>query len=81
MRSYSVEPTARFWRTSDLAGVLGLSVDTLRDWARDGRLPAPHRTPTGRLLWPDAAVQQFLRSLGGATNASSQVDERVLPSP
>ncbi len=57
--------TDRGLRVAELAGVVGLSADTVRYYERVGLLPPPARTPAGYRAYEPSAVDR-LRFIQGA---------------
>jgi MerR family copper efflux transcriptional regulator len=49
---------ARLLRSGELAGLTGVSADTLRHYERLGLLPAPQRTEGGYRMFPPSAVER-----------------------
>jgi excisionase family DNA binding protein len=47
----------------DFAAHLGVSLPTVRRWARDGRIPGAYRTPGGHLRIPREAVTVLRRPI------------------
>jgi molybdopterin-binding protein len=52
------------YRIGEAAGILGVRVETLRRWERDGKL-ATQRTPGGQRLVPAAEVARLLAATRG----------------
>ena len=58
--------TALFYRTRDVAAMLGVQPATVRALALRGALPSPFRfTPRGGLRWPTAAIVGWLDEATG----------------
>jgi predicted DNA-binding transcriptional regulator AlpA len=53
-------PTNQTWlRDSDLAARFGVSRSTIWRWARQGRLPPPHRLGPRTTRWPPEVLSRF----------------------
>jgi len=46
--------THDFLKSSELARILGISRRTLVLWVKQGRIPAPEKSPAGYFLWTEA---------------------------
>ncbi len=51
----------RMLEVGDLARVGGVSTQTIRRWASEGRIAPPVLTGTGRRLWGDDVLQEIQR--------------------
>jgi excisionase family DNA binding protein len=58
-----LQDTSDWIRLHDLATRLGVSVPTVRRWARAGQIPGAYRTPGGHLRIPRAAVAALRRPI------------------
>jgi DNA-binding transcriptional MerR regulator len=69
----------RYMRSGELAGIIGVSRDTLRHYERIGVLPRPARTRGGYRQYPSEAVDR-VRLVRGALALGFSLDElaRVL---
>ncbi len=51
-------------KTSEVAAVLGVSLQTLYNWLRAGRIPEPERNPlTGYRLWTPRDVERIRQTI------------------
>ena len=58
--------------TAELASLLSVSCDTVRDWANEGRIPALRAHPRGKMLFDEAEVLAALRRAGRAPEAKAE---------
>jgi excisionase family DNA binding protein len=47
--------------SQDIANILGVHAVTVRNWAREGKMPAPVRFSRKALRWPRSVIEKWLR--------------------
>jgi predicted site-specific integrase-resolvase len=60
----SAPPPERYWRRGDLATLFSVSLETVRNWQRQGRLPEPAVTIAGRAYWRPEDIRGLLDKQG-----------------
>jgi excisionase family DNA binding protein len=69
-RNRMAEDLSNWIRLRDFAAHLGVSLPTVRRWARDGRIPGAYRTPGGHLRIPREAVAVIRQPIEPASRPS-----------
>jgi predicted DNA-binding transcriptional regulator AlpA len=64
-------PLEGFARPAQVARAFGVSVPTLYNWIKDGRLPKPEKDGTRVTRWPVAVIREYLARQGGTVFALS----------
>jgi predicted DNA-binding transcriptional regulator AlpA len=64
-------PKEGFARPAQVAHAFGVSVPTLYNWIKDGKLPKPEKDGTRITRWPVAVIREYLARQGGAVLALS----------
>jgi predicted site-specific integrase-resolvase len=66
------EDDVQFVATSAMSRRIGVGGDTLRGWARKGKVPCPRVTPGGKFRWPVREVEAALATAGRNSRANEQ---------
>ena len=66
------EESDRFLGTSAMARRLDVAPNSLRGWAREGKVPGPRLTPGGKFRWPVREVEAALAVAGRNSRANEQ---------
>ncbi len=53
---------AKFLTVEEFARQIGVHPQTVRAWDNSGALPAHHKTPSGRRLYSDEQVKEYLNN-------------------
>lgn len=56
-----MQKLSEYVMTAEAAEILGVSQNTLRGWARDGKIPVRKNSANGYRLFRRADLEQFLR--------------------
>jgi predicted DNA-binding transcriptional regulator AlpA len=58
-----MEKTGRLLRMRDVVRITGFHEDTIRNYLRRGTGPVAIKTPTNKLLFPEADLRDWLESM------------------
>lgn len=61
-------PDKPLLRASDLSKALGVSIQTILRWGRDGTLPRPLRIGPKVIAWPRASIEAHIAKLTAPPN-------------
>src|SRR5262245_8684010 len=65
--------TARYYSATDLVALLNISITTVNEWTKTGRLPQPVQPggPGAKRYWPVEAVQRMFPELNNSQPVAS----------
>ena len=62
MGDSSVDAAVRFLTVDEFAKRIGVHPQTVRQWDKNGSLPSHHKTPSGRRLYSEEQVDEYLNN-------------------